>query len=154
MKLNAAGRCAYACWLAIPQHFPNAVLEEFVVMPNHIHGIIRLKQQYILSHISGKMVLLPAPYQQNRFQHMIPGSVSAIVKGFKIGVTKWFRYGLDPFAPAPVAAEYIQPLQEQGKIWQRSFHDHIIRNEEEYSRIKHYIINNPKNWNKDKFHRS
>lgn len=91
MILNEAGKLAHSCWLAIPQHFPHALLDEFIVMPNHIHGIIRLQQQYTFSGGLDKDLGQPGPYRQNKFQQMIPGSISAIVKGFKIGVTKWFR---------------------------------------------------------------
>lgn len=42
MKLNDAGKNANECWLGIPKHFPNTVLHEYVVMPNHVHGIIEL----------------------------------------------------------------------------------------------------------------
>lgn len=58
-----------------------------------------------------------------------------MVKGFKIGVTKWFRKNTD-----------IE------KLWQRNYHEHIIRNEQSYQRISEYIINNPMNWKEDKFY--
>ena len=121
MILNDAGKIADECWLQIPLHFPNAVLHDHVVMPNHVHGIIELA-------VSVGMPL------RNQFQKMIPRSIGSIVKGFKIGVTKWFRSNTEIYT-----------------VWQRNYHEHIIRNEESYLRISNYIINNPANWKEDKF---
>ncbi len=70
---------------------------------------------------------------------MIPRSIGSIVKGFKIGVTKWFRN--TPPADFP----------HERKIWQRYYHDHIIRDDQSYSNISAYIANNPKNWKEDRF---
>jgi REP element-mobilizing transposase RayT len=78
--LNDTGNMANECWLEIPKHFPNTILHEHIIMPNHVHGIIELKQHQP-----------PLPHQRNEFQKMIPHSIGSIVKGFKIGVTKWFR---------------------------------------------------------------
>jgi REP element-mobilizing transposase RayT len=65
---------------------------------------------------------------------MIPQSVSSIVKGFKIGVTKWMRQN---------TTEY--------QIWQRNYYEHIIRNDDSYRRIANYILNNPQNWQEDEY---
>jgi len=121
MALNAAGEMVEECWFNIPKHFPNTVLHEFVVMPNHVHGIIELTV--------GAENFLPLQPIQHEFQKMIPQSVSSIVKGFKIGATKWMRQN---------TTEY--------QIWQRNYYEHIIRNEDSYRDISNYIINNPQNW--------
>jgi putative transposase len=71
---------------------------------------------------------------RNEFQKIIPHSIGSIVRGFKTGVTKWFRNNT-----------------EIEKIWQRNYYEHIIRNEQSYQQIADYIINNPKNWNEDDF---
>jgi len=47
MQLSSIGECAYKCWKEIPNHFPHFYLEEFVVMPNHIHGIVMIEKPYI-----------------------------------------------------------------------------------------------------------
>ncbi len=128
--LNNAGKFADACWLAIPDHFPNAILHEYVVMPNHVHGIIELV---------GAAYLLP---QYNEFQKIIPRSIGSIVKGFKIGVTKWFRNAN--------AAENVLPPRPLQSLWQVNYYEHVIRNEESYLSISNYIINNPATWKNDK----
>jgi len=83
MALNAAGEMVEECWFNIPKHFPNTVLHEFVVMPNHVHGIIELTV--------GAENFLPLQPIQHEFQAVMPISVASIVKGFKIGVT-WNRF--------------------------------------------------------------
>jgi len=93
MRLNEFEKIANQCWLEIPHHFPNVQLDEFVVMPDHIHGII------VLNDIVGAGVQnfepLQPRQQQNAYQHIIPKSIGSIIRGFKIGVTKWFRQNTD-----------------------------------------------------------
>jgi len=171
MILNDAGIIADKSWREIPKHFPNAVLHEHTIMPNHVHGIIELQPgQAVNSGIDGtvrannvgaenlhsivknmgyvgaenfqplqRMNALSIQSKQHEFQKMIPRSVGSIVKGFKIGVTKWFRNEIPP------------EFSKDRKIWQRNYHDHIIRDEQSYLRIATYVINNPKNWKDDKF---
>jgi len=136
MELNDAGKIADACWTEIPNHFPNAVLHEYIVMPNHVHGIVELKTDSNVVFV-GAEIFLPLQKQpkQNAFQKMIPRSIGSIVKGFKIGVTKWSRKHTD-----------IET------VWQRNYHEHIIRNEQSCQTISKYIINNPFKWKADKLY--
>ena len=100
IQLNEFGKITQQCWLEIPNHFPNVQLDEFVIMPDHIHGII------VLNNIVGVGVqniesrqqqqnIESRPRQQNAYQHIIPGSIGSIIRGFKIGVTKGFRQNTD-----------------------------------------------------------
>jgi putative transposase len=156
MVLNDAGKIANEYWLDIPNHFPNAVLHEHVVMPNHVHGIVELIPVGVRVEN-----FQPQPPQQNKFQKIIPRSIGSIIKGFKIGVTKWFRndlvvgvagVGVENFQPL-LRVENLQPRrQRKPSIWQRNFHEHIIRDEKSYQRISAYILNNPRNWKGDKFY--
>ena len=124
MMLNNCGKIADKCWQEIPQHYPNVDLDVFQVMPNHAHGII------IINNVG---VQNSEPLQQaNRFQHIIPRSVGSIIRGFKIGVTKQCRNEKIDFQ------------------WQRSFYDHIIRQDESLDKIREYIVNNPIKWDLDR----
>ena len=69
---------------------------------------------------------------RNEYQKIIPGSLGAIVRGYKIGVTKWFRQN-----------------RKTRTVWQRSFYDHVIRNDKSLNKIREYIINNPAKWDED-----
>ena len=263
MKLNDAGKIANGCWIEIPKHFPNAILHEYVVMPNHVHGIVELvggnnvgannhshenddaanvgmnkyssqnddaanvgannhshenddaanvgannhshenddaanvgANKYSSqnvdavnvgannhshenddaanvgannhSHGNDDAVNVGAnnhshenddaanvgmnnhsPQRQidtenKRAENFPPlrtpfkspsKTIGSIVRGFKIGVTKWCRQHTDTET-----------------IWQRNYHEHIIRNEQSYLNISEYIINNPSNWKDDKFY--
>ncbi|MFM5987826.1 MAG: transposase [Sphaerospermopsis kisseleviana] len=158
MKLNTNGEVAKGCWLSIPRHFQNVELDEFVIMPNHVHGIIIIvnseaKQDFSQSFSDGKgEALANFNYQQQQnlssqcFAPTVPG-----IKQVKINGTK-------PQSVAAIIQNYksvstrrVNRINKaQGNvIWQRNFHEHIIRNEEELKNIRQYIVNNPINWAED-----
>ncbi len=125
MVLNDAGRAVADCWLQIPDHFPNIELEEWVVMPNHIHGIVIIVRANNYSPLPAN-----APHPTGTAR-----TIGSMVRGFKIGVTQWYRQRSVP-----------------SKIWQRNYWDHIIRNESELNRIRQYILDNPMQWEQDSLH--
>src|SRR5690606_38669196 len=111
-------------------------LGDFVVMPNHIHGILILDKPDGGGNDAetGHALSLQSTIGRNRFQNIGKNTVSSIVASYKSAVTKHAnRLGLDIG-------------------WQPRFHDHIIRNDAEYQRISDYIIHNPANWTDDKFY--
>ena len=121
MVLSDLGQVAVECWRAIPDHFPFVVLDGFVVMPNHVHGII------IIDKPDGDDDDGPnqfGPQSKN---------LASIVRGYKIGVTKYARQHNLPFK------------------WQARYHDHVIRNDREYERIRQYIDENPARWEEDRY---
>jgi REP element-mobilizing transposase RayT len=119
MRLNNAGRIAERCWSNIPSHFPHVNLDEFIIMPNHIHGI--------LSVVVGANNHSP--------QNGTAKTIGSVVRGFKIGVTRWMR-----------ANTFIY------SVWQRNYWERIIRNEKELRNIREYIRNNPAQWINDKLY--
>jgi len=135
MILNDGGKIVEKCWIDIPEHFPNAILDEFIIMPNHIHGIIILNE-LDFDNVGANMVVdvganNHSPPQNDR-PHGTTRTIGSIIRGFKIGVTKWFRQNSNIHT-----------------VWQRNYYDHIIRNEIELIKIRKYIINNPRNWTND-----
>lgn len=147
MQLSEIGQFAHNFWMEIPDHFPFVELGEFVVMPNHVHGIIIIEKPRRIvacndstTDIVNDSTVKPIPKQsdQQKNEKMAKispkqGSLSTIIRSYKSAVTKNARENNFNFA------------------WQPRFHDHIIRNEMEFERISNYIKNNPKNWNVDKF---
>lgn len=135
MVLNDAGKIANDCWLEIPNHFPNAVLHEHIVMPNHIHGIIEIvvgAENFPPDKIGANDTIgVNDGNGANDYSPLRSPSktIGSIVRGFKIGVTKWMRQNTDVLY-----------------IWQRNYYEHIIRNEQSYQNISEYIINNPVKW--------
>ena len=105
-------------WEEIPEHYPDVKLDDFQIMPNHIHGIIIIDN--IKRNNVGDENFRPLQYKTN---------LSNVIKGFKIGVTKWCK-----------GNNYINFK------WQRSFYDRIIRTDQELYNIRKYIKQNPLKW--------
>jgi len=122
MDLNERGRIVDQCWKGIPEHFPNVELDEYVVMPNHLHGIIVLHESVGTRHA----VSLP-----ERFGKPVSGSVSTIVRSFKSAVTKRINE---------------MHLIGNAPLWQSRYYDRIIRSEKELQNIRDYIANNVLTW--------
>ena len=131
MALNTAGQIVEKCWCTIPEHFPQVTVDEFVVMPNHVHGIITIGT------IVGANDYLPLPSNETprSLQHGTSRTIGSMVRGFKIGVTRWFRANTDIH-----------------KVWQRNYYEHIIRNEDSYLKIAEYIQTNPQRWEIDTYY--
>lgn len=128
--LNENGRS----WLAIPDHFPQVELDAFVVMPNHVHGIIVIAD----AGESAGVVASGAMLRAKNFSPLRPPqagtskTIGSIVRGFKIGVTKWMRTNTDVH-----------------EVWQRNYFEHIVRDEASLDRIRLYITSNPEQWADD-----
>ena len=139
MILSPLGHAAQDCWEKIPAHFPFVVLDEFVIMPNHVHGIlvidkpIEIETQNIVETHNIVETQNFASLRGNRFGPQSQ-NLASIVRGYKVGVTKFARQNHLPFA------------------WQSRYHDHVIRNTAEHERIREYIRANPQNWAKDTFY--
>jgi len=103
MHLNPLGNMAWQCWQAIPDHFPHAVLDAFVVMPNHVHGIVwivdGLNPSAAMVGANDYSPLPDSPPQPSPTHSSHPRGTSktigSMVRGFKIGVTQWARANLD-----------------------------------------------------------
>ena len=108
MILSKIGQTANKCWTDIPKHYPNVVLDEFIIMPNHIHGIIEITSNATVG--AQNFVPLRDEQKTNKFQHIIPKSLGSIIRGYKIGVKKWCNEN---------GFEFFE--------WQRGFYEHIIR---------------------------
>ncbi len=141
MQFSPVGEIADKFWLEIPQHFQDIDIDAFIIMPNHVHGIV------IIDHPNGRDVdprsrdvacnvsTKDDDYNISRvMSDLAPkaGSLSVIIRSYKAVVTRWCRKnGYDNFG------------------WQTRFYDHIIRDEQSLDQIREYIVNNPAKWNKD-----
>lgn len=140
--LTELGKQAEKCVVNISQHFPFVIMDGFVIMPNHVHLLFtiyntepdtqpmgdNINNVETQNFASLRMEQPPTP--QNTFGPQSK-NVASIVRGFKIGVTKYARNHEIDFA------------------WQTRFYDHIVRNEQAYNHILFYIQNNINQWNKD-----
>lgn len=138
MTQNKFGLVAQQMWDKLPTRFRNVELGAFVVMPNHIHGIVFLDgtRRGIAEGAadSDDQSSRYAPTSQRQFGKMIPGSIPAIVRAYKSSVA--YRINL------------MRGLRN-APVWQRNYYEHIIRNADEANRIHLYIESNPSNWAED-----
>ncbi|MDX9881943.1 MAG: hypothetical protein RBS73_07735 [Prolixibacteraceae bacterium] len=145
MQLSKTGIIADILWHEIKNHATNIELGAFVVMPNHVHGILILndngnngindhsKNEHNDNDDAVGATHAEKTIGQIRFQNQGKNTISSIIGAYKSAVSKHaHRLGF-------------------GFGWQSRFHDHIIRDERSYQTISEYIINNPLKWDEDKF---
>jgi REP element-mobilizing transposase RayT len=140
MGLSVPGCLAWHFWREIPNHQANVVLEEFVVMPNHLHGIVGIEasgkdesSKETVGTCHGMSVRNAAEDEKNaKFGKPQSKSLSMILNHYKGAITKWCNsHDYEDFA------------------WHPRFYDHIIRNEKALHRIRRYIRDNPLKWQQD-----
>src|SRR3970040_2944705 len=126
MQLNNPGQIAKAAWDELPARFPSVRLDAFIVMPNHVHGIIMVGAQFI------------APSDGFGTATINQGAINRaptlgeMVRAYKAVSTRLIRQaGTPDFA------------------WQRNYYEHVIRDEESLNRIRQYILDNPERWEFD-----
>jgi REP element-mobilizing transposase RayT len=132
--LTQIGAIADECWQTIPDHFPGVELDAYIVMPNHLHGIVIITQRDLnvgATHGSPLRAANNPPLQPAK--GLQPGSLGAIIGQFKSSVSR--RLKAVPDAPIP--------------LWQRNYYEHIIRDEDDLNRIRAYIENNASTWETD-----
>jgi len=145
MQLSEIGKLAEQYWLEIPNHFPFVELGNFVVMPNHVHGILIINkidnptlsstESVKTRHCLVSKINLNTTIGSLRFQNQGKNTISSIVGSYKSIVTKTSRQTHSDFG------------------WQSRFHDHIIRNSKSFDIIQNYIFENPLKWKNDKFYK-
>jgi len=160
MKYTKIGAMAKKYWQQIPRHFPSVRLDEFIVMPNHVHGIIMINKNNTVEtrhgnknvnknnndwvetrhgaslrngyYVNSRKLHHGASLQGNKFGKLKNNSLQSIINHYKGSVTHWANMNNIQF------------------VWQPRYYDHIIRNEYELNRIRQYIIENPFKWEIDR----
>jgi REP element-mobilizing transposase RayT len=119
------------------------ILDEYILMPNHLHAIIIIKNPDNEKK-SGESGESPESKSPHAKFHRPPKSISSFMASFKSASTSKIDDYIDDKNLA------IKKFTKQNRLWQMNYHDHIIRSDDEYRRIKNYIKNNPENWDEDK----
>src|SRR3990172_2952188 len=133
MALTGIGNFARRYWLEIPEHFQNVELNEFIIMPNHIHGIIIIENQHCRDAIHGVSTTDSGGITRAHNPMLSENSLSKIIR--------WYK-GRCTFE--------INKIQNTIHFaWQSRFYDHIIRNEKSLQKIREYIHYNPLKWDID-----
>ncbi|MBI1185283.1 transposase [bacterium] len=154
MILNDAGQMVENVWLKLPKRFTNIELHEFVVMPNHFHAIMEIVGAPLVVDQNNTVDQNSTVDQNNMVDQNEIGQPQGIAPTIK---PKTVGDMVGAFQSI-VTVEYIRGVKQlgwqpfNGKLWQRNYWEHIIRHEQAYHRISEYIINNPKNWDLDKFY--
>jgi REP element-mobilizing transposase RayT len=126
MILNRTGRVVQRLWFDSERIRPGIMLDEFIVMPNHIHGIVLLRI------LESERAHGCAPLRKKLAR--APRSLGSFVAGFKATSTR----------------EINRLCGRTGAVWQRNYHEHVVRDDGELERIREYIRGNPSRWEFDR----
>jgi putative transposase len=129
MDLSPIGEIVRACWVDIPNHFPGVKADTFVVMPNHVHGILAIEER------ARRAVPLRDEAHFEAFRKAVPGSVPTIVRNYKAAVTRLVRYTTG---------------NREMQVWQNNYFERVLRNDEELANASRYIQENVAMWHLDK----
>lgn len=136
------GNIAQQIWIDIPKQFPYTQLGAFVIMPNHVHGIIIINKLD-----NAKPIIVPIVNPETVTETVpmaggVTGNKNPMLNDNLSRIIRWYK-GRVTFESHKIHADFA---------WQSRFHDHIIRNDKSYQTITNYINTNVLNWGKDKFH--
>ena len=120
VTLSRYGEITSRCWAEIPNHFPHVRIDVFLVMPDHIHGILFLSRREASAAAVGRIS---------------PGSLGVVIRSFKSAVAFRINALRGP---------------RVGGIWQRNYFDQIIQNHDDLERVRAYIQNNPARWSRNR----
>jgi len=136
--LNSLGELVHRHWLQSANLRDELALDVFVVMPNHLHGIVFINRS--------DDSCLPSPMNSQSATtanelRQIPNRSSRSISSFLAG-----------FKSAATSAARKQGLWHDGSLWQRNYYEHVIRNEKELHALREYIVNNPLKWELDEYY--
>ena len=151
MRLNELGQIAHTYWMEITHHFDNAKIDAFIVMPNHVHGIIILENapvETLQCNVStdtetDTQTAMEKETTTAEFYSKIspkPKSLSTIIRSYKSICTKTIN---------KTHVETLQCNVSTIFAWQSRFYEHIIRDHKSLENIRNYIVNNPEQWGED-----
>ena len=131
MRLNDGGRMIELWWFELNRKFSTVETDEFVVMPNHFHGIV------VIAGVTVGADLRVGPNSEGAHAG---APLPTIIQWFKTMTTNEYMRGVKTRSWTPFA----------GRLWQRNYYEHIVRCENELTRIREYIANNPLQWEMDR----
>ena len=144
MALTAAGEEVLAAWHALPARLPNVVLDEIVVMPNHVHAILFLENRSAAAYVGTPL----AASRSQKDQASTVGEANAQTIGTQQAAS------LPVIMRAFKSISAIAVNRSIGRagvpVWQERYFDHVIRDERDLERIRQYIRDNPAKWAEDK----
>jgi putative transposase len=137
MRPSEAGRMVLDVWHGLPSHYPGVDIDTFQLMPNHLHGIIVL---YAQDDDPPREPYAPPTDRLGRAEGATCAmSLFDIVQRFKSLTTTRYRQAVYQRGWPPF----------RHRLWQRNYHEHVIRDEADLDRVRRYIVDNPLNWETD-----
>ncbi len=121
--LNQWGKIAQNCWLNIANHFPQVSLDQFIIMPNHVHGILLIDEMGANTPVGAQHA---APLRPDKLR-VTAGSLGVIIRSYKSAVTK----SVNQLRNSPAVP-----------IWQRNYFERVLRDERELDQARFYILHN------------
>ena len=143
IELNDIGQIVEQCWLETQKRFENIFIDQFIIMPNHFHGIVIIKNNPI-NHRRGLINQTPTTHQTPTTQQIPTTEKWILQKNPKLVLGKIIR------SYKASASRLIHLNGFHHFRWQQNYYEHIIRNKYELNRIREYIINNPIQWELDR----
>lgn len=159
MEMTEIGQIAEKFWYEIPQHFQFAILDAFVVMPNHVHGIIIINKQST----DGDIIVVETPKLgvSTTTETPCPSPTASIIHDKNNDPSPTTTGGKNPKWKPGILGVILNQYKRictldarrinPDFIWQSRYYDHVIRDASSFERIHNYIVNNPANWRDDKF---
>lgn len=141
LTLNESGGMIAAWWRKIPEKFGNARLDEYVLMPNHFHGIISLvgADPCVRPGFSDPCVRPGSDPVDERQGAHAGAPLHTMVQWFKTMTTNVYIRGVEQYSWPPYP----------GRLWQRNYYERVLRDEDELTRTRRYILDNPGQWHLD-----
>ncbi|MEA3238386.1 MAG: transposase [Candidatus Bipolaricaulota bacterium] len=146
MHLNDAGRLVSDAWRALPDRFPTIDLDAFVIMPNHIHGVVVIAVDNNLVGAGLVPAFDVAPAQnaapaRDRATTRVAPTLGDVIGAYKSMVTVQYAHAVNTRGWPPF----------RKRLWQRNYYEHVIRNADSLNRIRQYILDNPRRWDEDRY---
>jgi REP element-mobilizing transposase RayT len=143
MKLNEHGHIADECWREIPNHFSNVELGAYVIMPNHVHGIIVITERRGTGTVPNENVKNKISSNNEILAETLGGDTPPLRKPTLGQIVAYFKYQ---------STKQMNVSSNTGvvtKFWQRNYYEHVIRNEKDLQNKTDYIEANPRLWDED-----
>ena len=138
IHLNHVGQMIQSIWLTLPERFPGVKLDQYLIMPNHLHGIITLRETQFITPNDSYISKIPDRFKDDKYIKDYQGeknpapTLGEVIRTFKAATTYCIHTGGMP-----------------GFCWQHRYYEHIIRNDDDLNRVRQYIIDNPTRWTED-----
>jgi len=131
MNLHAAGRMIAEVWVGLPARFSMANVDAYVVMPDHLHGVLILRDE-----VGERVEQAEVGHVHDHSRGTLSGTIGRILQAFKSISTHGYIQGVEQQDWPPFV----------GRLWQRNYYERIIRSEHALERIRGYIDANPARW--------